>query len=190
MSKKAYLLLSVVASLALGGVLFATPESKNLRAEDPTSYTKSITLTSSQLTGSSSAIIHDAYTITVGGLPITIGTGVYPSSGKIYLKGNESGGTTISFPAVTTGAGAHGVGYASIALARPSSGTYGDNVVLSSYDAANASTTTAITLSKTAPVTTATPTGYVNKISLASTYENSSSTAFTSITVTYTCVSA
>ena len=170
--------------------MFVTPASKNLRAENPTSYSKSITLTSSQLTGSSSAIIHDAYAIVVGGLPIIIGSGVYPSNGKIFLKGNESSETTISFPAVTTATGAHGIGYAGVALARPSSGTYGDNVILRSFDGANASTTTAITLSKTAPVTATVPAVYSNKISLASTYENSSTTALTSITITYNCISA
>jgi hypothetical protein len=188
MSKKAYLLLSVVASLALGGVLFATPESKNLRAEDPTSYTKSITITSSLLKTSGS----NAYTIVVNGLTIGIGVGVSNQSGttKIMINNTLSAGATISFPSVSSVAGPHGTGYASVTWTRPSNGAYCNDVGIVATNVANENVTVNATLSASAPVTTAIPSDHSSSLTLFSYHTNNYSTALTSITITYNCVSA
>jgi hypothetical protein len=188
MSKKAYLLLSVVASLALGGVLFVTPESKNLRAENPTSYSKSITITSSLLKTSGST----AYTIVVNGLTVGIGAGVYnqKDTTKITISNTLSAGATISFPSVNSVTGPHGTGYASVTWVRPSSGTYCNNVGIAASNAANESVTVDATLNSSAPVTTAIPSDHSSAIKLFSYYSSNYSTALTSITVTYNCISA
>lgn len=186
MSKKGYVLLLSIASVALMGVLAAPSVSQRLEAADGMSYQKTISLTAKDLTGSSNQKIHDPYVVSIGGLPITIGTNVYPSNNSICINSNAAG-ATIAFPVVQNVSGPHGTGYQSVQLSRPSNGSYCNDIKINSYNAANEFVTTSFTLSSTSSISVEIPGDFSSSIAIASLYTGSLSTAFTSILVTYGC---
>lgn len=185
MSKKAYLLLSSVATLSLIGVSLAQVPSRKLEATE-TSYARSVTLTGALL---QKTLNHDPYALVVGGISISIGTGVYgDSNGRIVIDGTYDSGTAIIFPKVVTQSGAHGTGYASVTWSKPSvAGTYCNDVGVRCYTSADYYQNVASTLNSTAPVTTAIPSDHSATIKLYSAHTDSYFTLLSQVVVTYNC---
>lgn len=188
MAKKTFFsLVFSLVFLSSACLLLFGEENKAILAEGETTYSRSVTLYPADLPTS---LWHSSASIIKNGLSVIIGESISNQAGWICFNSDASSG--IQFPAISSKAGPHGVGYTQLIFGPAASGDYCLNVARRGYAIGNTTSPYdhEATLSTSEATTIAVSSDHPDYVFAYSKFSGGLSTRVAYLTISYNCQSA